>query len=330
MGTFRSGAGSAARILFGAAIVLWMIHSGRLDLARVRSSLSQWPAMLLILALGYVQAGIATARWNLLLRAQQVHLPFRRAWGLVMIGNLFNIVIPGAVGGDLVKGYYVARAAGSRGTHAATAVVMDRVAGLVGLLVLGALLVAINREQVMHAAATRRLALITIVGAAAGLAAMYAAVFAGAFAGARLSEARGIPNFARTICRALAGFRHPWPVIPAALLCSMANQAAGFAMYWLALKSTGVVSIPPGAFFLAVPLGFIVNALPLSPGGVGVGQAAFFGLFHIVAPALAPAASDAMTVYQVMYFLVCGTGLFWYISYRKPSIEQGSATLPSV
>jgi uncharacterized membrane protein YbhN (UPF0104 family) len=326
MNRFGSRAGSAARILLGAAIVLWMIHSGRLDLARVRSSLTQWPAMLLILALGYLQVAIATARWNLLLRAQRVHLPFGRAWGLVMIGNLFNIVIPGSVGGDLVKGYYVARAAGSRGTHAATAVVMDRVAGLVGLLVLGALLVAVNREQVMQAAGTERLAAITILGAVAGLAGMYAMVLAGA----RLAEVQAIPGFARTICRALAGFRHPWSVIPATLLCSMANQATGFTMYWLALKSTGVVSIPAAAFFLAVPLGFIVNALPLSPGGIGVGQAAFFGLFRIVAPALAPAASDAMTVYQVMYFLVCGTGLFWYISYRKPALEYGSATLPSV
>ncbi|HYA18136.1 MAG TPA: lysylphosphatidylglycerol synthase transmembrane domain-containing protein [Bryobacteraceae bacterium] len=326
MSALRSGARVAVRILFGAAIVAWMVHSGKLDLARVRSSLAHWPLMLAILGLGYAQVAIATGRWNLLLGAQQIRLPYSRAWGLVMIGMVFNVVIPGAVGGDLVKGYYIAQAAGPRATHAATSVVMDRVAGLVGLLLLGALLVAIRWREVMHAAAMHRLALITVIGAPAGLAVLYAIVFAGA----RLADVRAMPGFARNIFHALADFRVPGSVIPAALLLSMANQAAGFAMYWLALRSTGAASIPLGPFFLAVPLGFIVNALPLSPGGIGVGQAGFFGLFHMVAPALAAQASDAMTVYQVMYFLVCGSGLFWYVSYRKPALREDNATLPSV
>ena len=293
---------------------------------RVRSSLAQWPMMMSIAALAYIQAAIATARWNLLLRAQRIRLPYSRAWGLVMIGNLFNVAIPGAVGGDLVKGYYIARAAGPRATEAATSVVMDRVVGLVGLLLLGALLIAIDSGDVMSAPATHRLAMITIGGAAAGLAGLYTIVFSGA----RLRDAAGTPRFARRILGALAGFRTHASVIPAALALSMAVQACGFAMYWLALRSTGVSSIPLGRFFLAVPLGFIVNSLPLSPGGVGVGQAAFFGLFHILAPELAARSSDAMTVYQVVYFLMCGTGVFWYVSWRKPTIEPVSATLPSV
>ena len=199
MTTLRSAARAAVRIVFGAAILVWLIHSGKLDLARVRSSLAQWPSMLVILALGYTQVAIATARWNLLLRAQQIRLPFARAWGLVMIGNLFNIVIPGAVGGDLVKGYYIAQAAGPRAAHAATSVVMDRVAGLVGLLLLGALLIGIDGQEIMHAPATRKLAMITVTGALAGLAAMYAVVFAGG----RLAASRSMPLFARAICRAL-------------------------------------------------------------------------------------------------------------------------------
>ena len=110
----------------------------------------------------------------------------------------------------------------------------------------------------------------------------------------------------------------------------MLNQVAGFGMYYLALRSSGIRDIPLDRFFLAVPLGFIVNALPLSPGGVGVGQAAFFELFQIIAPALAAPASDAMTVYQLMYFLVCGSGLSGTSLTANPPSNRGSLTLPSV
>ena len=48
---------------------------------------------------------------KLLLAAQEISLPFRDAFSLTMIGGLFSTVMPSTVGGDVVKGYYVARRA---------------------------------------------------------------------------------------------------------------------------------------------------------------------------------------------------------------------------
>ena len=87
-------------------------------------------------------------------------------------------------------------------------------------------------------------------------------------------------------------------------------------MYYLALLATGVRGMPVSVFFLVVPFGMITTALPISPGGVGVGQAAFFALFRIVAPQYAAAGTNALTVFQVMFILICVSGLYWYISYK--------------
>jgi uncharacterized membrane protein YbhN (UPF0104 family) len=306
------------KILFGAAIVAWMASSGKLNLAQVARSLSHWPLMLAILGLGYSQVGITAWRWKLLLEAQEIWLPYGRAWGLTMVGMLFNVVIPGAVGGDLIKGYYITRAASGRKSHAATTILMDRVVGLIGLLFLGAVMALANLNETLRSAATRSLGSMTVGGFVGGLVILYAAVFAGG----RLAAWHFLPGVLRNVFRALHEYRRKTRVIPVALALSVLNQGLSCGMYWLALLATGVTGMPMGQFFLVVPLGLVTSAIPISPGGIGVGQAAFFALFQIVAPPYAAAGTNALTVFQVIFILLCVSGLYWYLSYKHVDLEE--------
>jgi len=316
----QSKLGVIAKILFGAAIFAWMAWSGKLDLAQVGKAIAQWPLMLTIIVLGYGQLAITAWRWNLLLRAQQIHLSFARAWGLMMIGMLFNIVVPGAVGGDLIKGYYITRAAPSRKSHAATSVLMDRLVGLIGLLLLGAVMALANWHETLRSPATRSLGTLTVGGFLAGLAGLYVALLAGS----RLAASHVLPKLLRGVFRALHEYRRQAAVIPIALALSVFNQTLSFVMYYLALQATGVTDLPMSQFFLIVPLGLVTSAIPISPAGVGVGQAAFFALFRIVAPAYATAGAEAVTVCQLMFILVCLSGLYWYISYKHTAVEAAA------
>jgi len=318
-----SKASPVLKVLFGAGIVAWMASSGKLNLAQVARSLSQWPIMLAILGLAYSQMGITAWRWKLLLEAQEIWLPYRRAWGLTMVGMLFNVVIPGAVGGDFVKGYYITRAASGRKSHAATTILMDRVVGLIGLLFLGAAMVIANLDETMRSAATRSLGSMTVGCFLGGLIVLYAAVFAGS----RLAGWHFLPGVLRNVFRALHEYRRKTRVIPVALALSVLNQGLTCGMYYLALRATGVVDLPMGQFFLVVPLALITSAIPISPGGVGVGQAAFFTLFQIVAPKYAAAGTNAVTVFQVMYILVCVSGLYWYLSYKHVDLETAGKNI---
>jgi glycosyltransferase 2 family protein len=315
-----SKAGLVLKVLLGAGIFAWMASSGKLNLAQVARSLSQWPLMLAIAALGYAQIAITTWRWKLLLEAQEIRLNFRAAWGLVMIGMLFNVVIPGAVGGDLIKGYYITRATSGKKSHAATSILMDRVVGLIGLLFLGAVMVIVGLKETMRSPATRSLGMLSVVGFVSGMAVLYIALLAGS----RLSRWSFLPMFARNVFSALHEYRKRTSVIPVALGLSVLNQGVTCAMYYLALRSTGISGIPLAQFFLVVPLGLVTCAIPISPGGVGVGQAAFFALFKIVAPIYASAGTDAFTVFQVVYLAVCLSGMYWYISYKRLDVDAAA------
>ena len=57
---------------------------------------------------------------------------------LGFIGMVFNLVIPGAVGGDLIKAAYLVRMQ-IRKTQAIASMVIDRILGLLGLFILAAI-----------------------------------------------------------------------------------------------------------------------------------------------------------------------------------------------
>jgi hypothetical protein len=56
--------------------------------------------------------------------------------------------------------------------------------------------------------------------------------------------------------------------------------------------------------------------IPLSPGGVGIGQAAFYGLCQALSPGAGEAASNAFTVYQTLQVAVYLSGFVNYLSHK--------------
>ena len=81
-------------------------------------------------------------RWFLLVRVIDPRFTLRAAVLLGFIGNVFNLVIPGAVGGDLIKAAYLVRMHVKK-TQAIASMVIDRIIGLLGLFTLASIAGAI-------------------------------------------------------------------------------------------------------------------------------------------------------------------------------------------
>jgi hypothetical protein len=65
-------------------------------------------------------------------------------------------------------------------------------------------------------------------------------------------------------------------------------------------------------------------AIPISPAGIGIGQAAFFALSRIVSASQATAAADAFTLYQFAVILVSLTGFYWHLSYKNINLSTSN------
>jgi glycosyltransferase 2 family protein len=92
---------------------------------------------LLALALSIYLVGLVITffRWFFLVRVIDPRFTLRAAILLGFIGNVFNLVIPGAVGGDLIKAAYLVRMHIKK-TQAVASMVIDRIVGLLGLFIL--------------------------------------------------------------------------------------------------------------------------------------------------------------------------------------------------
>ena len=75
----------------------------------------------------------ATLRWKLLLPEK---FRFRRLLSLYMIGSFFSSFLPGVIGGDVVKAYYLNKDAKKLGLTLGS-VFMDRYLGYVSLMIIG-------------------------------------------------------------------------------------------------------------------------------------------------------------------------------------------------
>jgi uncharacterized protein (TIRG00374 family) len=92
---------------------------------------------------------ITSYRWQRLLRAVEIPLTFSRTFALNMVGSFYNTFMPGSTGGDLLKAYYAAKQTQYR-TRAVVSVLVDRVIGLLALVILGGTAAAVFWMMTRH------------------------------------------------------------------------------------------------------------------------------------------------------------------------------------
>ena len=95
-------------------------------------------ASVLIFPMTFLITGI---RWHWLMQMLGIRMSRARALVLNMVGAFYSTFMPGSTGGDVVKAYYASKFTTLR-THAVMSVVVDRVIGLVALIILGGVMAA--------------------------------------------------------------------------------------------------------------------------------------------------------------------------------------------
>src|SRR6478735_8356899 len=119
----RSLAITAVKIIVSIGL-LWLLFS-RVDVARLwsvaRRASPTWLAGALLLYFTMVLA--SAGRWDVLLRAQHVRLPFSFLTQSFLVATFFNNFLPSNIGGDVVRITDTAKAAGSK-TLATTVVLI--------------------------------------------------------------------------------------------------------------------------------------------------------------------------------------------------------------
>lgn len=79
---------------------------------------------------------LATVRWQILLRIQGIRISWLRAGAIVITDLSFNQFLPGGIGGDAMRLYFIFKQAPRKKIGAALSIAMDRVFGLLTVVFL--------------------------------------------------------------------------------------------------------------------------------------------------------------------------------------------------
>lgn len=299
------------RLAIGVTLIAVLIRSGSLDWRSLGNLLYSFP--LGQTALGLLFGVLLLTSWRLcvLLQARGLELSMSASLRLTLIGAFFNTGLPGTMGGDLVRGWYaLARNQGHR-VEIATVLLLDRAIGVSALL-LWPLLAAPMVQDTLAASPTLVL-LIFGPGTVLIVCALGVAMFV-RFSGDRvrlpplLSRLPAAVALERSIGTLRIGRRDAGP-LALALGISLAAQTASAVALWLLVRAAGSPSASPSVV-LVVPLGFLVNALPLSPGGIGVGEVAFDRLFALAGVA---GGAGALLSWRILTSALDLSGFFLYV-----------------
>jgi glycosyltransferase 2 family protein len=313
--------GHVLKVGVAVALLVFMLRSGKLRPEVIASAAHQWPSLLVVVALTITLIWITSVRWRLLLLGQGCRLGLRQTFSLTLIGTLFSTVIPGAVSGDLVKAWYVGRDLTGQRTRVLATILMDRLIGLACLAAVASVGVLSNFRLVFASRTLGTLGLLALGGCVAGLLGLVVAATASEPLLAlvrKLPERLPLRALLLRLAEVLASYHGQGGRLAAAFALSVPVHLMGCLSMLICLHAVGGRnSMPAELVLFAFPLGMLAISVPITPAGIGVGQAAFFAVCDMALSGSGPAGANAFTVFQAVVLPVYVLGLFPYLAYRK-------------
>jgi uncharacterized protein (TIRG00374 family) len=300
-------------------LITWLVRSGSLDFGKLEILVKQPSLLALDLGVFAMATVLGTLRWRALLDLAKVRVPFARLLQLQLTALFFNVVIPGNVGGDVLKALYVARGEppGKR-TTILLIVFVERLVGLAGLVIVASVVTLLRGPVLWADPQLRQLAM--AVGVLGALTVLGPLVFIVIMqnAGARLDRmTTGPSRLAGLLNQLVAAMRllssGPRQLLTALGLSMMAHAAA-IGLFTVLTRVILARDVAYSAVATVFPLGILTMVLPISPAGVGVGHAAFDWLFAAIGLRFG---ATIFNVYLIGQVTPCLLGVFPYLALRS-------------
>lgn len=219
---------------------------------------------------------LSVVRWRCLLLAEKIDLPFWRLTLLYFEGMFFNLMLPTAIGGDMIRGYRVFQMT-RRDEASLASILVERLSGFVALVIIACIATIpaytyLNDPVVVWLVV---MAATGVIGIVAGLLSdrLQALFF-------RLLHGVGLGRFHDGVHRLYEAVQQYWThrrTLLLALGLSLILQSLVITIFYLISLALNL-SVPLRYFFLFFPLICVISMLPISIAGLGLreGSAIYF------------------------------------------------------
>ncbi len=261
-----------------------------------------------------ISAYLSTLRWKLLIPYQN---KTSRLFSIYMIGSFFNTYMPGTVGGDVVKAYYLNKEVHAPGisktrdhkevtsslTVAIASVFMDRYVGLSALLTLGMFAFPFGIGYLERASI--HWPVIWIVPAATGVFIVTSFLIFRFRIGERV-------KFLLKTYEYFEFYRFKWNLLARGFIYSIMVQLLVVLSVFILSRGLSL-HIPFLSLLIFMPIIILVSTLPLSISGIGLREGAFIFLLG----STGIPAEKCLTLSLVWFLSVLVAGIWGFFEYLR-------------
>lgn len=240
---------------------------------------------------------ISTRRWSYFVKTKK---KYKELFELYMIGTFFNLFLPGTIGGDAVKAYYLYKGTQKKG-DSLVSVFMERYMGLCGLMVIATAGFIWGFNYVRDTFVIKLFGIMLAGFASASIIVVYFPyeMFYEKLKGVRIS----IGNYLRDK-----------RVVTATFLLSVTVQAIGICVVYL-LGLSLEMETDFKVYVIFIPIISVISMIPVSFSGVGVREYSFLYLYGMVGVPKEKSVTLAILWFAVM-ILTGIIGMFYYLKKR--------------
>ena len=304
----------------GFGLIAYMLYSGKLNLSSIVGITNHLWVATIVFFIILVAIMTTYYRWKILLAGQGIYGSDKEFLPLFFIGLFFSSILPGVVSGDIIKSAYIVKKTPDKKAAAVLTIILDRIIGLMGLMIICCIGFAINLETVKQHNALKTLAIVMFLTLFCLL------IFAMIGLSRRVGQTKlfntileKVP-FSKTIKNLYEAFhiyRERRRRLAYALLISLANHSLCIIGFFMITRALGLELLSIRSYLFIVPTGMLTSAIPLTPAGIGVGQVAFLKLFEWTLGVKTTVGADAATIWQAMTIFICMFGVYFYLTYRR-------------
>jgi len=310
------------KVVVSLGLMIYLLS--RVDLAVVGAAIRSANYAYLVLALALYVGAVACGglKWHILLKAQGVEVRFLSVLRYTFVGVFFNNLLPANVGGDVMRGYGLARDT-EQVAESAVSVVVDRLVGLLAFITaafVSAVVVVFfaGQSQLMVIVLASGLGLIALAIVFAALLSRHVRAWV-----ERLFQLKWFARLAPLYHRlsdALAAYRFKFPQLLLAFCVSLLTLAvSNFANYAVVLALGGGIRLI--YIFLFNPLIAFVLLIPISLGGLGLSQGAYVFFYGLVGVPVEVSLPVSVVMQIIIYITSLPGAVLWWSARRKDSSQ---------
>jgi uncharacterized protein (TIRG00374 family) len=318
----------AFKLVIALALLYALFHYRLITIGALQTTFRNPLASVSALGLIFIAYALNAIRWLLVLHAMGISVGLRACFEIFAMGAFANTFLPGGTGGDLVRALYIARHVHRDRSGGVVSVATDRAFGLIGAIIV-AVVLGLSGPHVIDSPVTRTffhtLVVALVISIATAVLTMALVNQSRFFAVSGWIGTRTIAqrSFLRLLEAAVQMRGSPVVLIASGATSVLIMLLIAGAVILLS-QGFEAGGLQPIDFANATVISLLTNAIPITPGGVGVAEGAFAVLCYAwETTPTALAYGSIFFSYRLLLAIISLLGSVAFVTYKRPDPAAG-------